>query len=157
VIAQIPGIEEIWMLNLMNMKFYYLPEILLEEWQRFVVSIRVPPNKFEDTYYRLAKIIPSSEAAPVYIAYTFHMYGDSITFSLVAKDHEAANKFVEENVNNLPGIHVTNLTGIEKQMRLTSPESWKLYVKSNLLSKETFKTQNESIFSINKTQQMANI
>jgi hypothetical protein len=135
VIAHIPGVDEIWMFNVMNMKFYYIPEILLNQWQRFSVTIRTPPNKFEETYYELSKLIPTVDVAPVFIAYTFHMYGDSIKFSIVAKDKEAANKFIAENVTSLPDVHATHIIGVEKQERLAIPESWKLFVKSNLISK----------------------
>jgi hypothetical protein len=157
VIAPIPGVDEVWMFNMMNMKFYYLPEILLDEWKRFVVSIRVHPNKFRDVYNTLLRIFPTTEAAPVYLAYTFHIYGDSITLSLVAKDKKAADKFIEENVESLPDIHKTHITGIEKQERLTSPESWKLYIKSHLITKETIETKKESRILSKKVHQTAKI
>jgi hypothetical protein len=137
IIAKIPGVDEVWMFNMLNMKFFYIPEILLDEWNRFVVTIRTEPNKFEETYYKLSTIYPTTEAAPVYIAYTFHLFGDSIMFSFVAKDETAANKFVEENIKNIPDVFVTLQAGIQDQVRLTSPESWKLHVKTNLLTKET--------------------
>jgi hypothetical protein len=152
IIANIPKVEEIWMFNVMNMKFYYIPEILLEQWQRFSVTIRTPPKRFEKTYYELSKIIPSTDAAPVFLAYTFHMYGDSIKFSLVAKDVEVAKKFVKENVNRLPDVHTTHLIGIEKQERLTSPESWKLFVKSNLISKGSIASPKESLKLVQEIQ-----
>jgi hypothetical protein len=152
VVAHIPKTEEIWMFNVMNMKFYFIPEILLEQWQRFSVTIRTPPNKFEETYYNLSKIQPSDDAAPVFIAYTFHMFGDSIKFSLVAKNAEAANKFIEENVNSLPEVHTTHIVAIEKQERLTSPESWKLFIKSNLISKGSIASPKESLKLVEEIQ-----
>jgi hypothetical protein len=137
VIAHIPNVDEIWMFNVMNMKFYYIPNVLLEDWKRYSITIRTPPNRFEETYYELSKLIPTVNAAPVFVAYTFHMYGDSLKFSIVAKDSDAANEFVEKNINSLPDVHTTHITKIERQLRLTSPESWKIFIKSHLLSKES--------------------
>ncbi len=152
VIAHIPKVEELWMFNVMNMKFYFIPEILLEQWKRFSVTIRTPPSKFEETYYELSRIMPSENAAPVYLAYTFHMYGDSIKFSLVAEDAGSANEFIKENINSLPDVHTTHIIGIEKQLRLTSPESWKLFVKSNLISKGSISSPKESLRLIQEIQ-----
>jgi hypothetical protein len=155
VVAKIPSVDEIWMLNMMNMKFFYLPEILLEEWQRFVVSIRTHPNKFEETYNAITKMVPTTDAAPVYIAYTFHLYGDSIMFSIVAKDEEAANRFVEENINNLPEVFTTHITGIKKQHRLATRESWKIYIRSNLITKPSTTPHDEPALKNIDSQQIS--
>lgn len=133
VITHIPGVDGIWMFNMMNMKFFYLQESLLHEWNRFVVTINTHPSKVEEVYNALSNINSTSDTAPVYIAYTFHLFGDNIMFSLLGNDAQAAQKYVMENVNNIPGVLRTNITTIEKKQRLTSREAWKLYVKSNLL------------------------
>jgi hypothetical protein len=133
IIAPIPGVDEVWMINLLNMKFYHLEEKLLSDWQRYVVTIRSPPNKFLETYNALSHLTPTSNASPVYLAYTFHLYGDSIMFSFLAEDLKAANKYVEENIITLPEVFRTNIVGIQREQRLTSPESWKIQIKSNLL------------------------
>ena len=134
-IAPIKGVERIWMLNMMNMRFFPLPKDLREECQRFIVNIRGHPNNVEEIYNSLTKLAPSSDAAPQYVAYTFHLYGDSIMFSVAAKDKEAAERFIEKKVNVLPGVTKTNITRIVKQERLASSEVWKEYVKAQMLPK----------------------
>ncbi len=135
VITHIPGVEGIWMFNMMNMKFFYLQENLLDEWTRYIVTINTHPSRVEDVYKALSNLNSNSDIAPVYLAYTFHLFGDNIMFSLLANDTQAAQKFTMKNIKDLPGVLRTNVTAIEKQERLTSRESWKLYVKSNLLPK----------------------
>lgn len=133
VITHIPGVDGIWMFNMMNMKFFYLQDSLLNEWTRYVVTINIHPSRVEDVYKALSNLNSTSDTAPVYVAYTFHLFGDNIMFSLLANGAQAAQKFIKKNVNGLSGVLRTNVTAIEKQERLTSRESWKLYVKSNLL------------------------
>jgi DNA-binding Lrp family transcriptional regulator len=132
-IAPIKGVEKIWMLNLMNMRFFVLPECLREECQRFIVNIRAYPNKVVDIYKSLIKLAPDPDAAPQYVAYTFHLQADNMMFSVAAKDKESAERFVEEKVKVLPGVIKTNVTRISKQERLASSEVWKDYVTAPLL------------------------
>jgi hypothetical protein len=136
VLAPIPDVKDIWMFNLLNMKFFYIQESILDKWQRFVVTIKAPPNKFHEIYNKLKKLKPIDTAAPVYIAYTFHMFGDSIMLSFMAKHEKYAKGYVNEYINCIPGVLRSTTTAIMKEERLTSPESWKLYVKSNLLPRE---------------------
>jgi hypothetical protein len=134
-IAPIKGVEKIWMLNMLDMRFFHLPKNLRENGQRFIVNIRGHPNNVEDIYNSLTKLAPASDAAPQYAAYTFHLYGDSIMFSVAAKDRKAAESFIEKKVSVLPGVIKTNITRIVKQERLASSEVWKEYVKAHLLPK----------------------
>jgi hypothetical protein len=148
IIAPIPGVDEIWMLNMMNMRFFFLDNSLLDKWERYVVTIRTKPNKFEETYNTISKLKPSSSAAPVYLAYTFHLYGDSIMFSLIADDKESAEKYVNDHIKVLPDVFRTHLTSIQKQVRLTTPESWKIYVKTNLIAQEISTKPNKAEVSV---------
>lgn len=130
------------------MRFFCLDESLLENWDRYVITIRTKPNKFEETYNALSKHKPSTNAAPVYIIYTFHLYGDSIMYSIIAKDEEAADQFIMNNMKVLPDVFRTNTTCIQKQIRLTSPESWKIYVKSNLIQQDMVTSASEASITV---------
>jgi DNA-binding Lrp family transcriptional regulator len=132
-IATIEGADKIWMINLMGMKFFKIPEKLLDEWQRSVVTVRAYPSKYSDIYNSISNLAPNSDVAPVYLAYTFHLYGDSLMFSLVSKDVNSAQKFIEDNIKNLPGVFGHTTTVIEKQQRLAGKDDWKEYVRANLL------------------------
>lgn len=132
-IAKIQGVDKIWLISLMKMKFYKIPEQLLMEWQRCVVTIRAYPNKFAEIYDSISKFVSTSDVAPVYIAYTYHLFGDSIMFSMITREINDAQKYIENNIKNLPGVFGYTTTFIEKQQRLASKEEWKEYVKTNLL------------------------
>lgn len=133
-IAPIQDVDGLWIINPLAMKFFKLPESLLLEWQRFVVTLKAYPNKFTEIYNTVLKLSPTSDTAPVYLANTFHLYGDSIQFSLVAKDLTCAQKFVEENIDDTPGVLGTTMTAIKKQQRLASREEWKEYINANLVT-----------------------
>ena len=133
IISPIPEVDGVWMFNMMNMRFYHLVKDLIKDWQRYVVTVKAYPGKFEDIYNTRSKVTQTSNATPAYIAYTFHLYGDSIMFSLLADSENAAQEFVTKNIKDLPGVLSTNITSIKKQQRLAPRQDWKLYVKTNML------------------------
>ncbi|UCF08009.1 MAG: hypothetical protein JSW28_10275 [Thermoplasmata archaeon] len=132
-IAAIEGVDKIWMVNLMGMRFFRIPEKLLDEWQRLIVTVRVYPCKYSEVYNSISRLPQTQDVAPVYLAYTFHLYGDSLMFSLVSKDLSSVQDYIQENIKNLPGVSGHTTTVIEKQQRLAPKEDWKEYVKANLL------------------------
>ncbi len=133
VIAPIPGVNGLWLFHLHNMRFFRCKENLFEEMKRYIVTISGYPAKFEEIYHNLTKVKPTSTINPVYLAYTFHLYGDSILFSFLAKDEETAHNFVANNIKDLPGVLNTNISVLVRQERIVSPQEWKLCVLSNLL------------------------
>jgi len=136
VIAPIQGVNGLWLFNLYNMRFFRYKEKLDEDRIRYIVTIRGYPAKFEEIYHNLTKLKQNSGTTPVYLAYTFHLFGDSILFSFLAENDITAKKYVADNIKILPGVLNTNVNAIKKQERIVSPEIWKLYVKSNFLPKE---------------------
>ena len=135
VIAPIKDVNALWLFNLYKLRFFRFKEELLDDWKRLVITIKGYPAKFEEIYTYLTKLKETADVAPVYMAYTFHLYGDSIIFSLAAKDEAIGRKFIADNVKDLPGVLNTNVAVIKKHQRIASPQIWKLYVKSNLLPK----------------------
>jgi len=136
VIAPIKGVNGLWLFNLYNMRFFRCKEDLFEERKRYIVTISAYPAKFEKIYDRLTKFKPTSVINPVYVAYTFHLYGDSILFSFLAEDEVTAQNLVAKKIRNIPGVLNTNLSSLIKQERIVSPQEWKLYVLSNLLRQD---------------------
>ena len=133
VIATIPGVNALWLFNLYNVRFFRCKEELFEDKKRYIVTINAYPAKLEQIYHNLTKLKPTPGTHPVYLAYTFHLYGDSILFSFLAEDETIANRFVAKKIKTLPGVLNTNVNALVRQERITSPQEWKLYVKSNLL------------------------
>lgn len=136
VIAKIPDVDALWLFNLFNMRFFHTEENLINNLSRYVVTIKGYPNKFENIYNKITKLQPTKDSAPTYLAYTFHLFGDSILFSLLANDKKIAKNYIEKNIKPIPGVLSINISTIKKQQRIVTKEGWKLYVKSNLLPKE---------------------
>jgi hypothetical protein len=133
IIAPIPGVNGLWLFHLHNMRFFRCKEELFEDRKRYIVTISAYPARFEEIYHEVTKLKPGSGIHPVYLAYTFHLFTDSILFSFLAGNEEAAKKFVAANIRSLPGVLNTTMNEPSRQQRITSPQEWKLYVKSNLL------------------------
>ncbi len=62
-----------------------------------------------------------------YIAYTFHLFGDSIQFSILAETEAVLNKYLTETVNKLPGVLSTTVNLIERTRPLVSYDKWQKY------------------------------
>lgn len=136
VIAPIKGVTGLWLFNLYNMRFFRCKEDLFEERKRYTVTISGYPAKFEKIYNRLSKLKATSVIHPVYVANTFHLFGDSILFSFLATDEVRAHEFVAKKIRNIPGVLNTNISSLTMQERIVSPQEWKLYVLTNLLPQE---------------------
>lgn len=131
-IAKIKGVDAIWMFNPTNMKFFYIKESLLRARTRFVATIKAYPSEYENIYNSISNLPETSEIIPVYLAYTFHLFTDSILFSFVAEDVESAQKFTAKNIGIMPGVLGTSLSTIKRQQCLSSEEEWKDHVRAHL-------------------------
>lgn len=134
-VACFEGVEGIWMFPLMNMRFFATPEDTFLKWRRHVVTVKAHPSRYSEIYKTISGFESSPDTAPAYITYTFHLFGDSLMFSFVAKDDDCARGFVRENIESIPGVTGTTLSTIKNQVRLSSKEDWKDYVKSNMIPK----------------------
>ncbi len=134
-IAKIKGVDAIWMFSPTNMKFFYIKESLLREQTRFTVTIKAYPREFENIYNTISNFPETSDVIPVYLAYTFHLFTDSILFSFVAEDVETAQKFVASSIGVLPGVLGTSISKIKRQQCLSSKEEWKAHVRAHLRGK----------------------
>jgi len=62
-----------------------------------------------------------------YIAYTCHLFGDCIQFSILAEGEEALAKYVTEVVDKIPGVLNSTVNLIEMTRPLVSYDEWKQY------------------------------
>jgi hypothetical protein len=82
-------------------------------------------------YQTIASAVLPKSLKIAYIAYTFHLFGDSIQFSILADSEEALNRYIEESVKKIPGILKTTVNEIERTRPLVSYEEWKQYSSSH--------------------------
>jgi len=135
-IAKIEGVDAVWIFNPTNMKFFYIKESLLNKRTRFTVTIKAYPREFENIYNTLSNISENRTIVPMYLAYTFHLYSDSILFSFVAKDEKTAQKFVATKIGVLPGVLGASISTIKRQHCLASEEEWEAHIRAHLREKD---------------------
>jgi hypothetical protein len=122
----IENITDIWVINMIKPVFFPLPKDT-KDMKRFTITLKVFPKKLKDVYQNIANATLPEGLKMAYIAYTFHLFGDSIQFSILADSEEALNKYVAEVVNTLPGVVKTTINEIERTRPLVSYDEWKRY------------------------------
>lgn len=122
----IENITGIWVINMIKPVFFPLPKDT-KGMKRFTITLKVFPKKLKDVYQNLANATLPEGLKMAYIAYTFHLFGDSIQFSILADSEEALNKYMAEVVNKLPGVVKTTINEIERTRPLVSYDEWRQY------------------------------
>jgi translation elongation factor EF-1beta len=122
----IENITDIWVINMIKPVFFPLPKDT-KDMKRFTISLKVFPKNQRDVYEHIANDKLPEGIKLAYIAYTFHLFGDSIQFSILAKDEEKLNKYLTGTVNKLPGVLSTTVNQIERTRPLVSYDEWKRY------------------------------
>ncbi len=122
----VENITDIWVINMIKPVFFPLPKDT-KGMKRFTITLKVFPKKLKDVYQNVANATLPESLKMAYIAYTFHLFGDSIQFSILADSEEALNKYLAEVVNKLPGVVKTTINEIERTRPLVSYDEWKQY------------------------------
>ncbi len=122
----VENISDIWVINMIKPVFFPLPKDT-KGMKRFTITLKVFPKKLKDVYQNIATATLPESLKMAYIAYTFHLFGDSIQFSILADSEEALNKYLAEVVNKLPGVVKMTINEIERTRPLVSYDEWKQY------------------------------
>lgn len=125
-LSKIEHITSIWVINMIKPIFYPLPKDT-RNLKRFTITLKVFPNNLNAAYQNIATSALPDHLKMAYIAYTFHLYGDAIQFSVLAEDEEALNKYLSEVVNRIPGVLNTTVNLVERTRPLVSYDEWKQY------------------------------
>jgi hypothetical protein len=123
---KIENITDIWVINMIKPIFFPLPKNT-KDMKRFTITLKVFPSKLRDAYQNVASATLPEGLLMAYIAYTFHIFGDSIQFSILADSEGSLRKYIEETVSKLPGVVKTTINEIERTRPLVSYEEWKKY------------------------------
>ena len=62
-----------------------------------------------------------------YLAYTFHLFEDSMQFSILTGNEETLNNYLADVVEKMPGMLRTTVNMIERTRSLVSYETWRKY------------------------------
>ena len=128
----IENITDIWVINLIKPIFFPLPKDT-KSMKRYTITLKVFPKKLKDVYQNIASATLPEGLKMAYVAYTFHLFGDSVLFSILADSEEALNKYMAESINKLPGVVKTTINEIERTRPLVSYDEWKQYSSSHSL------------------------
>lgn len=123
---KIKDITSIWAIHMMKPLFFPLPKET-EHLTRYSITAKVFPTKLLEVYENLVKQLPQDEMEMAYIAFTFHLFTESLIFSLLAEDANILEKYVRDNIDKMPGVIGTNINCISKTKPLISYDNWKKY------------------------------
>jgi translation elongation factor EF-1beta len=123
---KIEDVTGIWVINMIKPVFYPLPQDT-KNMKRFAITMKVFPKNLKDVYRDIATAALPDGLKMAYIAYTFHLFGDCIQFSILAEKEETLNKYLTEVVNKIPGVLSTTVNLIERTRPLVSYDEWKQY------------------------------
>lgn len=125
-LCKIKDITSIWAIHMMKPLFFPLPKET-EHLTRYSITAKVFPTKLLEVYENLVKQLPQGEMEMAYIAFTFHLFAESIIFSLLAENANTLEKYVRDNIDKMPGVIGTNINCISKTKPLISYDDWKKY------------------------------
>ncbi|TET70837.1 MAG: hypothetical protein E3J44_05330 [Candidatus Aminicenantes bacterium] len=123
---KIEHVTGIWVINMIKPVFYPLPKDT-KNMKRYAITVKVFPKNLKDVYQNIAASALPDGLKMAYIAYTFHLFGDCIQFSILAEKEEILNKYLTEVVNKIPGVLSTTVNLIERTRSLVSYDEWKQY------------------------------
>ncbi len=123
---KIEDVTGIWVINMIKPIFYPLPKDT-KNMKRFAITMKVFPKNLKDVYQNIATTSLPDGLKMAYIAYTFHLFGDSIQFSILAEKEETLNKYLTETVEKIPGVLGTTVNLIERTRPLVSYDEWRQY------------------------------
>jgi translation elongation factor EF-1beta len=129
IVGHLNGVEhitDIWVINMIKPIFYPLPKDT-GNMKRFTITLKVFPKNLKEVYQNIASATLPDGLKMAYIAYTFHLFGDSIQLSILTEKEETLNRYLTEVINRIPGVVNTTVNLIERTRPLVSYEEWKQY------------------------------
>ncbi len=124
-IATARYVRGIRVISMAKMRFFQLPADRPKEFPRFTVSIDALPAHQEKIYDGISSLEPGKDVMVNYIAQTFQSFNGSIMISVLARGREQVETFVDDCIKSIDGVMNTEITSIDKSIRLVSPEEWR--------------------------------
>lgn len=123
---KIEHITSIWVINMIKPVFYPLPKDT-RHMKRLSVTLKVFPKNLKDVYRTIATAALPAGLKMAYIAYTCHLFGDCLQFSILAESEKTLYKYITEKVHRIPGVLNSTVNLIEMTRPLVSYDEWKQY------------------------------
>jgi len=125
-LVKIKDVTGIWVIHMIKPIFYPLPKDT-RNFNRYVISLRVFTNNLKEVYKNLAATKLPDGLKMAYLAYTFHLFEDSIQLSILTENAETLDNYLTGVVEKMPGVLRTTVNLIERTRPLVSYETWRKY------------------------------
>ena len=123
---KIEHVTGIWVINMIKPIFYPLPKDT-RNMKRFAISLKVFIKNLKDVYQNIATARLPDGLKLAYLAYTFHLFEDSIQLSILTENEETLKRYLTGVVEKLPGVLRTTVNLIERTRPLVSYDAWREY------------------------------
>jgi hypothetical protein len=123
---KIEHVTDIWAIHMIKPIFYPLPKDT-KSMKRFAISLKVFTKNLKDVYRNIATASLPDGLKLAYLAYTFHLFEDSLQFSILTEKEETLNNYLTAVVKQMPGVLKTTVNLIERTRPLVSYETWREY------------------------------
>ncbi len=125
-LSTINHVTGIWTVHLIKPIFFPLPKDT-KNMKRYAFSLKVYIGKLKDVYENLATAELPGGLKLAYLAFTFHLFEDSLQFSVLTENEEILKKYLTEVVDRMPGVLRSTVNLIERTRPLISYDAWRKY------------------------------
>lgn len=129
-LAKLEGVTGLWIVNLLEPIFFPLPEGA-KAMKRFSVTVKAYSPRLAEIYHTISQLSFPDRIVITYMAYTCHMYGDCLQFSLLADSEADVKKFISQSIDKLPGVLGTTICELEKNHSFISYDIWQKYASAS--------------------------
>lgn len=125
-LSQIPAVSAVWIIHLFKPRFFPIPADS-EKMKRFVITAKIKPDSLSEVYSQLTDPNLPNGLKKVYYAYTFHLYDETLQYSLLAGSAETLKQYIAEKLDKIKSILKIELHPIEKTKPFISYNEWQEY------------------------------
>ncbi len=105
--------------------YFPLPEGHPENMERFLVYLRVQPDKYKAVY---DNIIGTKHDNNTFINYVSYSFGDDdIIVSMLSKDRESVQKFVDTSIHSIDGVNALDITKVVRRLPMLQDNEMKAH------------------------------
>ncbi|MBI4677218.1 MAG: hypothetical protein HY748_06510 [Elusimicrobia bacterium] len=132
-LARLKDITGVWLIQLFMPKFLTVPKGA-EHLPRYAVTVKVFPSALAQVYGKIASGDWPEGVALGYVAYTFHLLGDCLQFSVFARDEAVLSGHLRDKVRRIPGVLNLTMGRIVETQSLLSPAEWQRFTEEHAKS-----------------------
>ena len=140
-VKNIDEVQKIFVKNLMTMAsvstsksmpimspiYFPMPEGHAEDLQRYLMFLRVNPEKYDDVYSKIANDLEYPQ--DIIVSYLSYSFGDDdMIVSMFARNRESALKFADEVIGNIDGVHAHDISKVVDRIPFLQSEKMEAHI-----------------------------